>query len=237
MRFPNVLPALRLLAGVAFVMCTTQVARAQYVGGDNAVEDWQLDDEEAGDSVVKPRHKEWHNLLYARYSPSQYTFPSRSPHIDFQEAAIGWARSIQVADSIPLFVEAGAEMKWSASSSDDAHKNAEYGLLAFRVPINMTYKLYLSRTRNIALAPQAGIHFRAIAVGKEKVNGVKTDLFDSGENNQTASQWKRCQLGWQVGLRLQVEKYFLAVSYGRDFPDKSKRPQIHECGLSAGVCF
>ena len=27
------------------------------------------------------------------------------------------------------------------------------------------------------------------------------------------------------------------VSYGRDFPDKSKRPQIHECGITAGVCF
>ena len=83
-----------------------QSAHAQYAGEDNAVGDWQLFDEEEADSTQKPQHKEWKNLLYVRYSPSQYTFPGHTPPLDFHEAAIGWARSIQVADSIPLFVEA-----------------------------------------------------------------------------------------------------------------------------------
>lgn len=237
MRFRNVTSALRLLVGAVCVALSMQSAHAQYAGEDNAVGDWQLFDEEEADSTQKPQHKEWKNLLYVRYSPSQYTFPGHTPPLDFHEAAIGWARSIQVADSIPLFVEAGAEMKCSFSGGDNAHGNAKYALLSFRVPVNVTYKLYLSRTRNIALAPQAGVHFRVIAVGKEKAGGEKGNLFKDGRDNQTGSDWERCQLGWQVGLRLQLERYFIGVSYGRDFPDKSKRPQIHECGITAGVCF
>ena len=237
MHFPKVFPALRLLAGAAFVVGSLQGAHAQYVGGDNDVEDWQLYDEEQTDSTERPRHKEWHNLLYVRYSPSQYTFPSHTPHLDFHEVAAGWARSIQVADSIPLFVEAGAEMRCSFSASDDAHSNAKYTLLTFRVPVNLAYKLYLSRTRNIALAPLAGINFRAIAVGREKIGGTSASLLDSDHDNQTGTTWKSCQLGWQVGLRLQVERLFIAASYGRDFPDKSKCPQIHESGLTVGMCF
>ena len=237
MRIHNVLPALRLLVGAVFVVCSSQNVCAQYIGGDNDVEDWQLYDEEEEDSTEKPKHKEWKNLIYVRYSPSQYTFPSYAPHIDIQEVAAGWARSIQVVDSIPLFVEAGAELKYTFTPKEDEQAQAKYSLLTFRVPVNVTYKLYLSSTRNIALAPYAGIHFRAIAMGKEKVNGKGENIFEDNRENQTSCKWYRCQLGWQVGIRLQLERYFIAASYGRDFPDKKKCPQIHECGLSAGFCF
>ena len=228
---------LRLLAGVAFFTCSCQEIHAQYDDGNSDVEDWQLFDEEETDSAVKPRHKEWKNMAYVRYSPSQYTFPGCTPHLHFQEVNLGWARSLQVVDSIPIFVEAGAEVKYSFSAGDKRHGNAKYSLLTFRVPVNVTYKLYLSRTRNIALAPQAGVHFRVIAMGKEKMDGQRGNLFDNDRNNQTGSAWERCQLGWQVGLRLQVERFFITAGYGRDFPDKGKRPQIHEGGITAGMCF
>lgn len=237
MRIRNVFPALRLLVGVAFVVYSAQSAHAQYIGGDSDVEDWQLYDEEEEDSTEKPRHKEWKNLAYVRYSPAQYTFPSHTPHINMQEIAAGWARSIQVADSIPIFVEVGAELKYTFTPNEIVHTNAKYSLLTFRIPVNVTYKLYLSRTRNIALVPQAGIHFRAIAMGKEDINGKKENIFKEDNKNQTSCEWERCQLGWQVGLRLQMERYFIGTSYGRDFPDKKKCPQIHECGISAGFCF
>ncbi len=237
MHFPRVCHALRLLAGAAFIVCSMQSAHAQYVSEDNGVEDWQLYDEEETDTTPKPSHKEWKNIAYVRYSPSRYTFSGHTSHLDLHEVAAGWARSIQVADSIPLFVEAGAEMKCSFSKGDEAYDNAKYTLLSFKVPVSVAYKFYLSRTRNIALVPLAGINFRAIAVGKEKAGGQKVDVCDKDKDNQTGTAWDRCQLGWQVGLRMQVERYFITASYGRDFPDKSKYPQIHECGITAGVCF
>lgn len=229
--------ALRLLVRAAFVMCSSLESRAQYDGGDSGVEDWQLYDEEQADSTTKPRHHEWKNMAYVRYSPSQYAFPGYTRHFHFQELAVGWARSVQVADSIALFVEPGAEMEYSFSSDDGRHSNLEYRLLTFRVPVNLTYKFYLSRTRNIALAPLAGVHFRVIAVKKEKGDQQTEGTPGDGTTASTHLPWDRCQLGWQVGLRLQVERFYLAASYGRDFPDKSKRPQIHQSGITAGMCF
>ncbi|GEM_PF-1347849 len=237
MPFPKVSRTRRVLAVAAFLVCCTQGAQAQYADEDSNVEDWQLYDEEETDTTPKPRHREWANIAYVRYSPSQYTFPGHTPHLHFHEVAAGWARSLQVADSIPLFVEAGAEMKCSFSKGGKAHDNAAYTLLSFKVPVAVAYKFYLSRTRNIAIVPLAGVNFRVIAVGKEKSSGVKVDLCDKDKDNHTGTRWDRCQLGWQAGLRLQVERCLITASYGRDFPDKSKCPQIHECGVAIGVCF
>lgn len=237
MRLTSLSSALRLLAGVAIFVCSSLESRAQYDGGDSGVEDWQLYDEEPADSATKPRHHEWKNMAYVRYSPSQYAFPGYTRHFHFHELAVGWARSIQVADSIALFVEPGAEMEYSFSSDDGRHGGVEYRLLTFRVPVNVTYKFYLSRTRNIALAPLAGVHFRAIAMKKEETDHQPEDILGDDQSGSTRLPWDRCQLGWQVGLRLQVERFYLTASYGRDFPDKSKRPQIHKSGITAGICF
>ena len=241
MLFRKILTNIRILTGCAFLALSAQNISAQYNVVNSDVEDWQLfDEEEEKDSTEKTKHTEWKNLLHIQYSPTQYTFPGCSPHLHFQEVSIGWARSIQITDSIPLFIEAGANIKYSHSTGDAAHNNSEYNLLTFRIPINVTYKFYLSKTRNIALAPQAGVHFRAIALGKEKQdNGLKHDLFSNTQeiNNNTGTKWERCQLGWQVGLRLQLERFFIGVNYSRDFPDKSKKPHIHESGVTAGMCF
>lgn len=239
MLFRKVLTNIRILTGCVFFALSAQNANAQYNIDNSDVEDWQLfDEEEEKDSTEKPKHTEWKNLLYIQYSPTQYTFPGCSPHLHFQEVSIGWARSIQIADSIPLFIEAGADVKYSYSAGDAIHNNSKYNLLTFRIPVNLTYKFYLSKTRNIALAPQAGVHFRAIAIGKEKqVDDQKYNLFNKNHENNTGAEWERCQLGWQVGLRLQLERFFIGVNYSRDFPDKSKKPHIHESGVTVGMCF
>ena len=193
--------------------------------------------DEEEDTVQKPKHKEYKNMLHVQYSPSQYHFDGATPHLHFQEFSMGWAHIFQVEEEKPYFVELGVQAKYSHSGGDDAHQHAKYSLLTFRVPINVSYKLYLSSHRDIALAPFAGVYVRATAVANEKLGGTKTSLLDHKKANTTGAEWEWAQLGWQVGLRMWWQRYFVGVSYGRDFPDDSKLPQIHECGVHVGVCF
>ena len=195
--------------GTILFLCICSNTYAQYDNYDS-VEDWTLEDLE--EEAPKPQHKEYKNALYVHYSPSRYFTDDYKQK--FHEFSVGYARSIQIMEDMPYFLEVGANVKYSHAKDN----GIKYDLLTFRIPVNAVYKLYLSKTKDIALAPYAGVHIRAIAAGKE-------------------DDWKSFQIGWQTGLRFYYNKVYLGVSYSRDFPDKEKNPHVHECSVHVGYCF
>jgi hypothetical protein len=195
--------------GIILFLCIGSFAYAQYDNND-IVEDWTLEDVE--EEAPKPQHKEYRNSLYLQYSPGRYYTDDVKQK--FNEFSIGYARYIQVLEEKPFFVELGANLKYSHARENGQNLD----LLTFRIPVNVLYKFYLSKTRDIALAPYAGVHLRAIAAGKEE-------------------NWKSFQIGWQSGLRLYINKVYIGVSYAKEFPDENKNPHVHECSVHVGYCF
>lgn len=223
---------LLLLSSIAFV-CSN--AMAQYDNTDDGIDDLLfLDDVEEEDSV--PPRKEYDNQVYVQYAPTRYCFDGLTPHLHFQEFAVGYARNIRIIEEKPFFAEVGGLFKYSFSKGDNAHQNAEYKLWTFRIPIAITYKLYIPGTQ-IAFAPLAGTYFRCGLSAKESLNGSSYSLFDEDQANATGTKWDRCQLGWIVGLRIHTGRFYLSATYGRDFPDENKLPQVYESGVAFGVCF
>lgn len=204
---------------VMFCLCLS--VKAQY--DDNYdVEEWTLDFEE--EEAPKPQHKEYKNTLYLQYSPSRYQV-SDNNRFKFNEFVLGYSRSIQVLEEKPLFVEAGASMKFSWSQSEF---NAR--VLTFRIPINVIYKIYPWKEKDYAIAPFAGASVRAIAMAR-KYSGEKSVNIMGDEG------WDAFQVSWQAGIRFYLNRYFLGVSYSRDFHDTSKYPGVRECGVHVGCCF
>lgn len=203
------------------------------------------------EEVKAPVHKEYKNKFDVQYSPSRYYFKGASPELSFNEVSVSYHRLFQVLEDKPFFAEIGAEMKYSHTNGDQAHQNATYDMLGFKVPVSVFYKFYVSEKNEFSIAPYAGAHFRATAWGKETLNGQSKGFINKDNNNATKAYWKPCQLGWHVGLRLGLGRYYVAASYGRDFPDKltgSKASKVsagkdeeiavlHECGVHFGVCF
>ena len=190
-------------------LCICSTTYAQYDNFDT-IEDWTLEDVE--EEVPQPQHKEYKNSLYFQYSPSRYHTGDIKQN--FNEFTIGYARSFQILEGKPYFVEAGANAKYSFANENGVNHN----LLTFRIPVNAVYKFYLSKTKDIALAPYAGVYVRALVAGKE-------------------DDWKCFQIGWQTGLRFYIQKVYMGISYARDFPDDGKNPHIHECSVHVGYCF
>ena len=195
--------------GTVLLLCISSIAYAQYDNYDT-VDDWTLEDVE--EETPKPQHKEYKNFFYFQYSPSRYLTDDET--MKFNEYSLGYARSIQVMEDLPYFVEVGANIKYSHANE----RGVNYDLLTFRLPINAVYKLYISKTKDIALAPYAGVYIRAIAAGKR-------------------SDWKSFQIGWQTGLRFYYNKVFLGISYARDFPGETKYPHVRESSVHIGYCF
>lgn len=212
----------RIIMALFVVLCLNINVHAQF-DDEYDVEEWTLDleDEEA----PKPQHKEYKNAVFLQYSPSRYKVSDDS-RIRFNEFLLGYNRLIQVVEDVPYFVEAGASIKFSWTKSDmDAR------LITFRIPVNVLYKIYLSKEKDYAIAPFAGASCRVIAMAREYSGPKSVNLFND------ESGWDRFQVSWQAGVRFYMNRYFLGISYSRDFRDSSKYPGVRECGVHFGCCF
>ena len=151
------------------LLCAFTTANAQFVDDDfDDLLDFGEDEEEI------PLHDEYFNQIYVQYSPTRYNFDGATPNLHFNEFAVGYNRAIQIVEKKPFFIEAGLQLKYSTCSGDDDHQNASFKLFTFKLPINVTYKLYIPHSE-VAFAPYAGVYFRAGLTGKQSLNSNKTD--------------------------------------------------------------
>lgn len=223
--------------------CTIGNASAQ-IEGDNLDDDLDLYYEEEEEPAL---HKEYKNAFSLQYLPTGYHFQA-TPHLLFHGVAFGWNRLFQVTEKNPFFVEMGAQLNYAHGEGDAEHTNASYNLMALVIPINITYKLYFCKDKDWAIAPVAGINFRANCVGKERIDGKGKNIIDNGEANSTGADWKRCYLGWQAGLRIHAGRFYLGATYGQNFPEKKsntsgskdtnkKIVRYKECAVHLGLNF
>ncbi len=211
----------RFTMALCVMLCLGQSVKAQF-DNNYDVEEWTLDLDE--EEPPKPQHKEYKNELYLQYSPSRYKI-DEGDCIKFDEILLGYNRAIQVIEDKPYFVEVGANMKFSWETSV-----MDIRAITFRIPVNVMYKIYPWKEKDIAIAPYAGASLRAIAMAREHTGPKSTNLLgDDG--------WDSFQVAWQVGLRFYWNHYFLGVSYTRDFRDKSNYPGTRECGIHLGYSF
>jgi len=213
-------PTRKIMALLA-ILCLSLNARAQFDDSYD-VEEWTLDLEE--EEAPKPQHKEYKNAVYLQYSPSRYKVNEGS-RVSFNEFLIGYSRFIQVLEEKPYFVEVGANMKFSWETSE-----LKARVITFRIPINVLYKIYPWKEKDYAIAPFAGASVRAIAMAREHTGAKSTSLLGDGG-------WDSFQVSWQAGVRFYLNRFFLGVSYTRDFHDTSKYPGVRECGVHLGYSF
>lgn len=209
----------RIIMALFVILCLSLQARAQF-DDDYAVEEWTLDEEEE----PKPQHKEYKNALYLQYSLSRYKVSDWN-RVRFNEFLLGYNRIIQVVEDMPYFVEAGANIKFSWTK-----RTMDARVITFRIPVNVLYKIYLSKEKDYAIAPFAGASVRAIAMAREHAGAKSTNLLSGGG-------WGSFQVAWQAGLRFYLNRYYLGISYSRDFRDSSKYPSVRESGVHLGYCF
>ena len=213
-------PTRKIMALLA-ILCLSLNARAQFDDSYD-VEEWTLDLEE--EEAPKPQHKEYKNAVYLQYSPSRYKVNEGS-RVSFNEFLIGYSRFIQVLEEKSYFVEVGANMKFSWETSE-----LKARVITFRIPINVLYKIYPWKEKDYAIAPFAGASVRAIAMAREHTGAKSTSLLGDGG-------WDSFQVSWQAGVRFYLNRFFLGVSYTRDFHDTSKYPGVRECGVHLGYSF
>lgn len=202
--------------------------------------------------------KGW-NSLYVQYNSigTSYSLSSFDYGDEYQKVidnsglsdklnafSIGYNRAINVAPSIPLYVEFGAALQYAFYSDEASNedKGSYYTdkytvkytghILTAKVPVSLLYHIAIPNS-DIAFEPFAGVDFKynISGSGKQKETEEYSYRGDDPEINEETTkidnifdkkdcdghQANRFQAGWHVGANFVYKKAFIGISYGQDF--------------------
>ena len=168
-------------------------------------------------------------LSYLSSSPTFNGFSVKFVH--------GWALSKRY----PLYIDAGLRLNMNFYSKTlEVDKNYKYDykstvsskMMSLSVPINISYRLGISD--GISIQPYTGINFKVNVLG----DITSTVEYDGEKESETRSWFeedygaKRFQMGWQIGLGVNFQKFYLGLEYGIDFMNLYK-PKIDYSGIKS----
>ncbi|TFU93659.1 hypothetical protein E4T81_06790 [Barnesiella sp. WM24] len=125
-----------------------------------------------------------------------------------------------------MFVEAGANIDFLFGSRTEKEDGWEETLktqnINLQVPVNFVYRFNI--TEGVSIDPYVGLNFKLhfserMRFEDEEETGKWESVFDDGEDAMWGKDntWNRFQMGWQIGVGLNYEKYYLGVQVGTDF--------------------
>ena len=134
-------------------------------------------------------------------------------------------------------------------------------ILNLNIPVNLAYKFSVE-SKKLSIIPYVGINFKGNIIGKSKLNlvdgldsdditekkfweyaedsyGIKQEKnnFDKKDTGSKDSQWKRFQMGWQIGVGINYNKLYVGVSYGKDITELCKKTKLSTTSITLGYNF
>lgn len=133
-------------------------------------------------------------------------------------------------------------------------------ILNLNIPVNLAYKFTVD-SKKLSIIPYVGVNFKGNIIGKSKLNlvdkldsdymsekefwenaedyGIKQEKnnFDKKDTGSKDSQWKRFQMGWQIGIGLNYNKLYVGVSYGKDITELCKKTKLSTTSITLGYNF
>lgn len=144
---------------------------------------------------------------------------------------LNYAHGFGVATN--MFVEVGANVDFLFGSRTEKGNGEEAKFktqnINLQVPVNYVYRFNIAD--GVSIDPYVGINFKLHFTEKYKTDykdledpeysrdGKWISVFDKGEDAMDGKDntWNRFQMGWQVGVGVNYERYYLGVQVGTDF--------------------
>lgn len=204
------------------------------------------------------------NEIYLQVSPLTL---SSTDNIHGTGYALGYNKLFNIVKDQPVYLVAGANIQYSIyTKSSEGPKgsfnlngetvtygtniNTDISFYDINIPVSMMYDIAV--TNDFSVAPYAGIKLRAGLGGnisnKPSATGLTQDKAQAlavvGGSNlaETSSSvydadFKRFNIGWQVGVNLNYSNYILGCSYGTFFNKIAEETTLKQATISIGYRF
>ncbi len=174
---------------------------------------------------------------YGRYylSYNKIGMPDDGGH--FNGVQLGAISGSPLLRQYPLYLEFGVAFQYAVWKEEYYNTTYKMWLGTIQIPINLAYKYAFND--KLAIAPYAGIDLKIHAVGNYKITSgdksEKVDLFDKDEMEEWGmNSAKRFQIGWHIGVGMDISNCFLSISYGKDFNDFMKKTKLSNMLVTLG---
>lgn len=176
---------------------------------------------------------------------------------------IGYSKSTPLSPSLPLFFEygGGLQYSWYSYKGDYtipySQTNCDYdvklSLLSIKVPVSIAY-VHSFPDSKWSIEPNAGVYVRANVYGNVDAKLEYSEYY-AGDRYNDKDQYelnilkdKDCnghaasiiQVGCHIGVNISYAKYFIGVSYNKDFSkiyDGYTGVKLNTTSITAGIRF
>lgn len=169
------------------------------------------------------------NSIFVQYNPSKLKADGASK--SFTSFSLGYSKTFDISQETPLFLEVGGAIQFSTYSNGEHHKEKfSFNFYSLKIPVNFGYTLQVND--NIAVAPYVGLTARGNVYGRGKSGYERGDLFGD------EFDWKRFQVGWQVGANVKfLNSFFVGYSFGTDFNKIAQKTKVQTHSITLGLSF
>ena len=147
--------------------------------------------------------------------------------------------SFNLSDNVPLFLECGFGYQYATYEENEKGIKAELVLHTSYAPFNIGYKYHFDKKN--AIIPFIGLILRRNIVGEitlsENYYGEKYDLDVFDDDDMEDEAWNRFQIGWQIGIGLNINKFYAGISCGSDFNELYEDAKFKTASITLGFNF
>ncbi len=240
-----------LLLGLGAIMALS--ASAQFTSG-GATENTQrtsLADQMTGRNNSFSEKKDYSgrfNLGYNMWSLN----PSEGDGTSYNGFYVEWLDAVSLSSTVPVYFDWGFNVNYNHYGKDENNIKISSNMFQIAVPLQVEYRLPVGDKFHIS--PFLGLIARVNILGNGsseydvptyssktgKKTGTKTEkqdinYFDKDDMGSSEACWKRFQLGWNIGLNFDIQKFTIGLSYGTDFMEISKK--VHSSTFKVGIGF
>ena len=171
-------------------------------------------------------------------------------------ARLNYSFNSETADDVELY---GASEDREYFFNGVMSQETKMTYMGVTVPVNLAYK-WTSSSSSVSITPFVGLTFKGNIIAKTKATGTfdgrihdnhdghilsdgtlelgetKKDLFDKKDVGKDG-QWKRFQVGWQIGVGVDYKQLYVGFHYGSDFNEICKKTKTSNWGISLGYNF
>lgn len=244
-----------LLSGLAALMAVS--ASAQFTSGGTATPEPQTQHGSLADQMRGSNGKSFSapsqdnyggrfNFGYNMWS----TMPDNGDGISYNGIYLEWLAAIKLNQSLPLYFDIAINYSYNFKGEDKDLNLKSASMMQLAVPLQVEYRLPVGDKLHIS--PYLGLVARANLLADQKIKiptfnnrtGKQTgsteksiNLFDKDDVGNSELTWKRFQLGWNIGVNFDINKFTIGLSYGTDFMEIAKKCKSSTFKVGIGINY
>ena len=202
------------LNGPVFVENRSRLICVRYENGETQ----KFNDRPNGDSISLKEIVGYGRFIVS-YSPTRFHNEYDSEWLHGLSIGCLGGFNISTNRRLPFYLEWGGVMNLGLGELF-----SDYDVqLSVEIPFNLTYRYNLPNTK-ICISPYLGIHFKTNIIA---LDNKSNSYFERGAN--------RFQCGMQLGVNLDIDKFYVGVGWNRDFIPYMKGLCSEENVISGGI--